>query len=115
MEEMGRVHLMLRESCSRARAWGMHAQPQVQLQTGRGTFLTRHLNITGLSPSAFQRPRACGISSLRVPWKAVLSSPIGEWGAGVCWSEQGAVAVATSIGPARRPEELLWVLRSLRG
>lgn len=89
--------------------------PRVQLWTGRVTFLTPNLNIAGLSPSAFPRPRACGISSLGVSRKAVLTSPLSEQRAGICWSEKGGIGNASSTGPARRAEELLWVLWSLLG
>lgn len=45
----------------------------------------------------------------------MLSLPLGQQGAGVCWSEWSAGDSAASIGPARNPEELLWVLWSLLG
>lgn len=104
-----------RELLVRVCLGGCKNSPRVQLWTGRVTLLTQNLNIAGLSPSAFQGPWAWGISSLGVSWKAVLSSPISGWGAGICWSEQGVIDNATSIGPARRPGELLWVLQSLLG
>lgn len=111
MEEMGRAQPMPMESCLHARTRGTHEQPWVKLQMRGGTFLTQHLNYHWSVPACLSKassscPWPC--KSLQVPWKAVLNSSIGEWGAGVCWSEQGAIA--TSIGPARRPEELLWVL-----
>lgn len=111
--QTGRAQLVPRESCL---CPCLHKQPQGAALNRKSHLPHSKLNIAGLSPSASQRSRACGgISCLGVSWKAVLSLPISKQGAGVCWSEQGDIGNATSISPARRPEELLWVLQSLLG
>lgn len=110
--EMGRAQLMPRKSCLSPCPWVMHKQPQAAALNRKSHLPHSKFKHCWSVPICLSK--ALSLWDL-IPGVLLEGSAELAPSAGICWSEQGGIGNATSIGPARRAEELLWVLWSLLG